>query len=77
MEQKRKEMKDEFLALTPAQRIQQMELLFNEFVRLRAKREGISENEAYLRYAERNRKPARRIKPRKPFRDKEDKDQLL
>jgi hypothetical protein len=77
MEQKRKEMKEEFLALTPAQRIQQMELLFNEFVRLRAKREGISENEAYLRYAERNRKPARLIKPRKPFRDKEDKDQLL
>jgi hypothetical protein len=54
-----------------------MEFLFNEFVRLRAKREGISENEAYLRYAERNRKPARRIKPRKPFGDQEDKDHLL
>jgi hypothetical protein len=77
MEQKRKEMKEEFLALTPAQRIQQMEFLFNEFVRLRAKREGISENEAYLRYAERDKKLARLLKPKKPLRDKEDKDQLL
>lgn len=53
MEQKRKEMKKEFLALTPAQRIRDVESLFNEFVKLRAKREGITEGEAYLRYAER------------------------
>ncbi len=46
-------MKKEFLALTPAERIREMEFLFNEFVKLRAKREGITECEAYLRYAER------------------------
>jgi hypothetical protein len=56
MEQKRKEMKREFLALTSAQRIREVEFLFNEFVKLRAKREGITEGEAYLRYAERTKK---------------------
>ncbi|MBI4690516.1 MAG: hypothetical protein HY754_09665 [Nitrospirae bacterium] len=53
MEKKRKEMKKEFLALTPDKRISEMESLFNEFVKLRAKREEITEGEAYLKYAER------------------------
>jgi len=53
MEQKRKEMKKEFLALTPDKRIREMEFLFNEFVKLRAKREEITEGEAYLKFAER------------------------
>ncbi len=57
MEQKRKEMKKEFLALTPDKRIREMEFLFNEFVKLRAKREGITEGEAYLKYAERIKRP--------------------
>jgi hypothetical protein len=56
MQQKREEMKKEFLALTPLQRIREMEFLFNEFVKLRAKRERITEGEAYLRYAERTEK---------------------
>jgi hypothetical protein len=53
MERKRREMKKEFLSLTPDKRIQEMESLFNEFVKLRAKREEITEGEAYLKYAER------------------------
>jgi len=57
MEQKRKEMKKEFLALTPDKRIQEMEFLFNEFVKMRAKREDITEGEAYIRYAERVKRP--------------------
>jgi hypothetical protein len=59
MGQKRKEMKEEFLALTPAQRIRQMDFLFNDFVKLRSKREGITEGEAYLKYAERSKTPLR------------------
>lgn len=77
MEEKRKEMKKEFLALTPAQRIKEVEFLFNEFVKLRAKREGITEGEAYLRYAYKDKKLAGLIKPRKQKREKEDKDQLI
>ncbi len=59
MEKKREEMKKEFLALKPDKRITQMESLFNEFVRLRAKREEITEGEAYLKYAERTKKSYR------------------
>jgi lipid A disaccharide synthetase len=83
MEQKRQEMKKEFLALTPAQRIREMEFLFNEFVKLRAKRERITESEAYFRYVERtkeshkDKKLARLMKPRKIKIEKEDKDRLL
>lgn len=57
MEKKREEMKKEFLALTPDQRIKEMEFLFNEFVKLRARREEITEGEAYLKYAERTKRP--------------------
>jgi hypothetical protein len=56
MQRKRQEMKQEFLLLRPAERIREMEFLFNEFVKLRAKRERITEGEAYLRYAERTEK---------------------
>jgi hypothetical protein len=59
MEKKRKEMKKEFLSLMPAERIRQVEFLFNEFVKLRAKREGITEGEAYLKYAERTKESHR------------------
>lgn len=59
MEQKRKEMKKEFLALTPDKRIGEMEFLFNEFVKLRARREEITEGEAYLKYVERAKRPNR------------------
>lgn len=43
----------------PADRIKQMESLFNQFVQIRAKREGITESEAYFRYAERTKRPYR------------------
>jgi len=55
-----------------------MEFLFNEFVKLRAKRERITEGEAYLRYAERtDKRLAHLIKPKKIKIEKEDKDLLL
>ena len=78
MQQKRKEMKKEFLALIPLQRIQKMEFLFNEYIKLMAKRERITEGEAYLRYIERtDKKLLRLLKPRKVKSEKEDKDLLL
>jgi len=77
MEQKRKEMKEEFLALTPLERIRQMNAVFNDVISLKAKTQGVPEYEIYRRYLAKDKKLARLIKPRKPFRDKEDKDQLL
>ena len=57
MKRKRKETKKEFLALMPDKRIREMQFLFNEFVKMRAKREEITEGEAYIKYAERAKKP--------------------
>jgi len=50
MEQKRKEMKKEFLALTPLERISRMNVLFNDIISLKAKTQGVSEYEVYKRY---------------------------
>ncbi|MEW6410535.1 MAG: hypothetical protein AB1488_10585 [Nitrospirota bacterium] len=50
MEQKRKEMKKEFLALTPLERIKQMNALFNDIILLKAKTKGVKEYEVYRRY---------------------------
>jgi len=50
MGQKRKEMKEEFLALTPAQRIRQMNNIFNDIISLKAKTKGVKEYEIYRRY---------------------------
>lgn len=50
MEQKRKEMKKEFLKLTPFQRIKRMNTLFNEVISLKAKTKDIKEYEVYRRY---------------------------
>lgn len=50
MEQKRKEMKKEFLALTPLKRIKQMNALFNNLISLKAKTKGVKEYEVYRRY---------------------------
>lgn len=50
MEQKRKEMKKEFLALTPLQRIRTMNDVFNDIISLKAKTKGIKEYEVYRRY---------------------------
>jgi hypothetical protein len=77
MEQKREEMKKEFLALTPLQRIQKMEKLFNEQIKLIAKRERITEGEAYLRFLDRSEKLQCLLKPKKVRKEKEDKDLLL
>jgi hypothetical protein len=43
MEQKRKEMKEEFLALTPLERIRQMNAIFNNVISLKAKTQGVPE----------------------------------
>ncbi|MEW6417858.1 MAG: hypothetical protein AB1480_07025 [Nitrospirota bacterium] len=50
MEQKRKEMKKEFLALTPLQRIKTMNDVFNDIISLKAKTKGVKEYEVYRRY---------------------------
>lgn len=50
MEQKRKKMKKEFLALTPLQRIKRMNTLFNKVISLKAKTKGVKEYEVYRRY---------------------------
>lgn len=50
MEQKRKEMKKEFLALTPLQRITTMNAVFNDIISLKAKTTGVKEYEVYRRY---------------------------
>ncbi len=50
MEQKRKEMKKEFLALTPLQRIMTMNAVFNDIISLKAKTKGVKEYEIYRRY---------------------------
>lgn len=50
MEQKRKEMKKEFLALTPLERIKVMNAIFNDVILLKAKTKGVKEYEVYRRY---------------------------
>lgn len=50
MQQKRKEMKKEFLSLTPLERIRKMNALFNNIVSLKAKTKGVKEYEIYRRY---------------------------
>lgn len=50
MEQKKQEMKKEFLALTPFERIRQMNAIFNDIISLKAKTKGVKEYEIYRRY---------------------------
>lgn len=50
MEKKREEMKAEFLALSPLQRILKMNKVFNDLISLKAKTMGVSEYEIYRRY---------------------------
>ncbi|GAB4545825.1 MAG: hypothetical protein Fur0020_14750 [Thermodesulfovibrionia bacterium] len=50
MERKRSEMKEEFLSLSPLQRIKRMNAVFNEIIALKAKTKGVTEYEIYRRY---------------------------
>ncbi len=50
MQQKREEMKKEFLALTPLERIRRMNAIFNEVISLKARTKGVKEYEIYRRY---------------------------
>jgi hypothetical protein len=50
IEKKRKEMKQEFLALTPLQRILRMNAIFNYIIALKAKTKGVKEYEIYRSY---------------------------
>ncbi|MDQ1354808.1 MAG: hypothetical protein QG657_5117 [Acidobacteriota bacterium] len=50
LEKKRKEMKQEFLALTPLQRILRMNAVFNDIIALKAKTKGVKEYEIYRSY---------------------------
>jgi hypothetical protein len=52
MELKRKEMQEEFLKLTPMQRIRKMNTIFNDMIAFKAKTEGVTEYEIYRRYLE-------------------------
>ena len=55
MQKKREGMKKEFLALTPLERIRQMNNIFNDILSLKAKTKGIKEYEIYRRYIKANR----------------------
>jgi hypothetical protein len=55
MQQKREEMKKEFLALTPLERIRQMNAIFNDVISLKAKTMAVKEYEIYRRYIKANR----------------------
>lgn len=50
LDKKRKEMKREFLALTPLQRIRRMNTVFNDIIALKAKTKGVKEYEIYRSY---------------------------
>lgn len=50
LEKKRKEMKQEFLALTPLERIRRMNTVFNDIIALKAKTKGVKEYEIYRSY---------------------------
>lgn len=52
MQQKREEMRREFLLLTPLQRIRRMSTVFNDMIALKAKTKGVPEHEIYRRYIE-------------------------
>ena len=52
MQQKREEMRREFLRLTPLQRICRMNIVFNDMIALKAKTKGVPEYEIYRRYIE-------------------------
>lgn len=43
-------MKEEFLSLSPLQRIKRMNAVFNEIIALKAKTKGVTEYEIYRRY---------------------------
>jgi hypothetical protein len=77
MQMKREEMKKEFLALTPLERMRQMNAIFNEIISLKAKTKGVREYEIYRRYIEREKKFRNLLKSRKGQREREDKDQLI
>lgn len=50
MKEKREVMKKEFLALSPLERIQQMNQVFNDIIALKAKTLGVPEYEIYRSY---------------------------
>jgi len=50
MKKKREEMKKEFLALTPLQRIRRMSAVFNGIIALKARTKGVPEYEIYRSY---------------------------
>ncbi|MCP4151384.1 MAG: hypothetical protein GY757_26810 [bacterium] len=50
MSKKRKEMQEEFLRLTPLQRMSKMSAVFNDIIAFQAKNSGVSEYEIYKRY---------------------------
>jgi hypothetical protein len=50
MEKKRQEMQQEFLKLTPLQRIRKMNAVFNDIIAFKAKNMGVAEYEIYRRY---------------------------
>jgi len=50
MQQKKEEMKKEFLALSPLERIERMSAVFNDIISLKAETQGVKEYEIYKKY---------------------------
>lgn len=50
MQQKKEEMKKEFMALSPLERIKRMNTIFNDIISLKAKTKGVKEYEVYREY---------------------------
>ncbi len=79
MDQKRKEMREEFLKLSPLQRIMKMNAVFNDMIALKAETEGVHEYEIYQRYLDhRNQHKEKLLESRRGSQEEpEDKDLLL
>ena len=50
MDEKRRQMQEEFLKLTPLERIRKMNAVFNDMIAFKAKNLGVDEYEVYRRY---------------------------
>jgi hypothetical protein len=59
MDEEKKKEREAFMKLRPLQRAEKMSELFNQMVKLRALKEGISELEAYNRYLQRDHRSPR------------------
>jgi hypothetical protein len=62
MSEKRREMREEFLKLTPFQRMDKMNAVLDDIIAFKAKNKGVHEYEIYQGYLEASDKHNRRIR---------------